>query len=148
MLKNPIEDSIVIFGDTLQYKFSDFDGAVRTMKLRAYGLLDSYTRVRLEMNPETFVAKIEDESLYITREPNHGLIIRHPDDWDELSLGLEWGEKPDGLFLLVSVAEGISFWHTNDQYDHFKKKGLCPRCGDSGYWRNLALNCKYHEQFI
>lgn len=59
----------------------------------------------------------------------------------------EWGEKPKGQFICVEK-NLLAHMFQPKMSEVFVEKGLCPRCGDRGFWRALALNCDWHGQFI
>ena len=59
----------------------------------------------------------------------------------------DWGELPSGVWLF---ADGEDLKHFSDETikNDFKSKGLCPQCGDEGYWIRMALMCPWHGRIM
>ena len=80
------------------------------------------------------------------------------DAWDEWmkesfgSLELDWGDTArqfrcaDSLVLVPLIFVRPLFDKGDVRF--FVERGACPRCGDAGEWRSLALVCKYHGIYI
>jgi hypothetical protein len=49
---------------------------------------------------------------------------------------------------LVMGASQLVQFYSSAMSEEFVKQGRCPRCGDSGYWKMLALNCHRHGMFL
>ena len=60
---------------------------------------------------------------------------------------MEWGIVPDGRWIPVTK-DSIRPLVSESMSEEFVAKGLCPRCGDRGEWRALALLCDYHGRFL
>jgi hypothetical protein len=66
-----------------------------------------------------------------------------PADLDELP-ELEWDDDEE-ITLPMGFGSHSEF---NSKRKEWKEKGLCPRCGDVGEWRMMALYCrKGHGKF-
>lgn len=80
------------------------------------------------------------------------------DAWDQWvkesydSLELDWGDTSkqfrcaDSLVLVPLIFVRPLFDRSDRKF--FIERGACPRCGDVGEWRSLALVCKYHGMYI
>lgn len=61
--------------------------------------------------------------------------------------GLEWGQVPPMPYITVPETM-LSPLFGSAMESRFKKNGLCPRCGDRGYWKAMALFCPWHGRFM
>lgn len=61
---------------------------------------------------------------------------------------LEWGEVPKSPYVPLPE-HMLSQLFGPAAAARFKENGLCPRCGDVGYWKGQACWCSYgHGMFI
>lgn len=60
---------------------------------------------------------------------------------------LDWGALPPYPWVVASEKE-LTNIISPAMTERFRKGGLCPRCGDRGYWKMLALFCPYHGHFL
>lgn len=60
----------------------------------------------------------------------------------------EFGEFPNNKHWIFADTADLQHAITEDDKVKFKHVGLCPECGSSGYWKNLALICEFHGRFI
>ncbi len=68
-----------------------------------------------------------------------------PDEYKDISL--EWGDWPDKEWMLLT-SDQLKEWVTPSIQKQFTDGGQCPRCGDPGYWKGLALFCEYHGMYV
>lgn len=67
--------------------------------------------------------------------------------YDIPEVTVDWGSVPAKPWLMLP-AHMINDPFSPSMREHFKKFGLCPQCGDPGFWRNLACICPYHGPFL
>lgn len=144
LMKIPNEAPHAVFGDLLRFRY----GTDSSIAVRVRGGLDETTIIRRGLSPHALLVQIEPLSLHVMDDVWRGFSAHSLDEWASSSIVLEWGEPPTGPFMAVAV-ESLEHWFKDDECYKFVKDGLCPRCGDDGYWHAFALVCRHHKtQFI
>jgi len=64
------------------------------------------------------------------------------------NFAFEWGELPKDKMWLFIHGDDLRHFVDEEMRDGFIEMGLCPSCGDAGYWKSLALFCKWHGRFM
>lgn len=70
--------------------------------------------------------------------------LRH---YDVIGVELDTGTVPLKPWILVP-AQMLYDPLTVSMRDYFKRHGLCPRCGDPGFWQIMACICPHHGPFL
>lgn len=60
---------------------------------------------------------------------------------------LEWGSLPSGSFIVLPN-DFLSNTIRDGQKESYRKAGLCPRCGEPGFFRRFALVCGEHGIYL
>ena len=72
----------------------------------------------------------------------------HGNDQDFSSVEFEWGRIPGSETWLFADDQDLSLFVDPKMRQAFVSAGTCPRCGDSGYWKALAIFCPWHGRFL
>lgn len=133
-------------GDIVSTTYFVFSGPNQVMAGRLVAELDENSAFLLtgQQGSTTYVVqtgyKIDQPLPYHGPEWDHE---RFSAAWAEGKLGLRWG-KIDPKFKNIARTAGlISQSFNKEMFEQHKKLGVCPRCGDLGEWRSLALVCRH-----
>lgn len=69
------------------------------------------------------------------------------DVYDIPEFSPDWGVVPPKPWLVVP-SYMVESALTEGMKEYFRRQGLCPKCGDPGYWQNMACICKHHGPFL
>jgi hypothetical protein len=61
---------------------------------------------------------------------------------------LKWGRLLDKTRSLFIPSMSCSPIVDDTLRREFVRDGVCPRCGDTGVWKSMALVCEFHGRFI
>lgn len=135
--------SDVAYGDVVKFVYDTTMDGDKSLFGRVYAKLDtSRTRAYYHSNSPHYVVKPDEGSIKNVDLDDimvDAFTFVHPNE-------IEWGVVPAEPYLVVPEYM-LSQVYSGQMMAHFKKNGLCPRCGDTGYWQALALYCKWHGMF-
>lgn len=150
-----------LYGDVVEFTTGDHSGfgtsTTREYGARIVGRLtnESTARILGDGSGEGYLVSIfghtvdrfEGEDVDRLLEWGHDTAVSHHDDG---SLVLRWGDPPDSPkdVYCVKPARGLRRLLTMAECEEFRKLGHCPRCGNRGEWRSLALVCPWHGIFV
>jgi hypothetical protein len=148
MVKDVLQDNRILYGDWVIFRYDDSfgnsDSLVRVTG-RIVGKLTQECAIRTAFESDDYfimeLSKIHRTKLQDPEHPINLFRVR-----DHFKLEFEWGGRPAHEHICVR-GDLLSHWSIPGMSD-FKTEGVCPRCGDRGYWKALALNCNWHGQFI
>lgn len=132
------------FGDIVQFSyFVDLLGHMKNVFGRVHGKVSNRTTGLLLGKEDYYVLK---------PDPSHDEEEVQDDLMEYFLIGLEddqleWGKLPSHPYVTVP-ASGVGSLFGPNMLSKFKKEGLCPRCGDRGEWKVMALVCPYHGIYI
>lgn len=138
------------YGDVVDYVFMTglFDGLDR-LTARVYAKINSST-----LPQRMFASSIFIDVPWYAVKPMPAFEEKMAQDpvidfvaSDDDRFEIEWGKLPSRPFIVV---DELSLDHTfgDMMKGVLKKEGLCPRCGDEGAWKSLALVCPFHGIFL
>ncbi len=131
----------ILFGDLVELKWPN-----GRMICRVFGKTTSnygaQRRNPLVTSTTRFIVKPDSSGEYVAvNDPDlgHMNVMTAPK--------LEWGSIPARPWLIAPGVQLVQMV-SKEMGENFKKQGLCPRCGDPGFWKQLGCFCKYHGQFM
>lgn len=159
ILKKPNAQDIQ-FGDLMEYVEP---GLIKTPYMRVLGRLTDHNARFHGFGPA-------DQPLYIgfvegPRDVNGKLCF---DISDEVRGWIDWGqdlamagkmeldmghipdrsELPKRFYWFAAPWARLACPFGDSMYAMFVKNGWCPRCGDHGSWKALALSCPWHGMYM
>lgn len=147
MVRSVLQDKRVLLGDIVIFHYQDgMDNSTSPLKLTG--------RIVAKLNTESAIRYAHEAGDYYLLVPRKLHMPKLKDPHDPINffrprtdkLQFEWGGYPKEDHICVA-RQYIVHASIPGMMD-FKKMGVCPRCGDTGYWKALALNCNWHGQFI
>lgn len=131
------------YGDLVEFVYDVTDVGNKTLHGRIYGrVAPRYSSAKFQTKHTYYVVQLVDKIDDDIEVDLIGMMMAMVGDME-----LEWGHVPAQPYVTIPE-HMLTQLFGSSMIKRFKEKGLCPRCGDPGYWKVMALFCPWHGQFM